>query len=129
MSFVSVFSRILSGRGVGFCQWPFLYLLRRSCIIFPSLCLHNGLYLLIYVCWTIPVSLGWSLLNHGNDIFDVFLDLVVIYFIEYFCFCVHKGNWSVILFHFWLFVWFGSQDSCDLLKWLKQCSFCFSFVK
>jgi hypothetical protein len=30
--------------------------------------------------------------------FDVFLDSVCEYFIEYFCIDVHKGNWSEVLF-------------------------------
>jgi hypothetical protein len=29
--------------------------------------------------------------------FDVFLDLVCKYFIEYFCINIHEGNWFVIL--------------------------------
>ena len=31
-----------------------------------------------------------------DDVFDVFLDLVCKYFIEYFCIYVHKGNWFVM---------------------------------
>jgi hypothetical protein len=33
-----------------------------------------------------------------EDVFDVFLDLVLEYFIDYFSINVHKGNWSEILF-------------------------------
>jgi hypothetical protein len=33
-----------------------------------------------------------------GDVFDVILDLVCEYFIEYFCFNVYNGNWSKILF-------------------------------
>jgi hypothetical protein len=33
-----------------------------------------------------------------DDVFDVVLDLVCEYFIEYFCINFHKGNWSEILF-------------------------------
>ena len=33
-----------------------------------------------------------------DNVFDVFLDSVCKYFIEYFCINVHKGNWSEILF-------------------------------
>jgi hypothetical protein len=32
-----------------------------------------------------------------DDVFDVFLDSVYEYFIEYFCLNFHKGNWSEIL--------------------------------
>jgi hypothetical protein len=33
-----------------------------------------------------------------DDVFDVFLNLVCEYFIEYFCTNVHKRNWSEIFF-------------------------------
>ena len=33
-----------------------------------------------------------------DDLFNVFLDLVCKYFIEYFYMYVHMGNWHVILF-------------------------------
>lgn len=33
-----------------------------------------------------------------DDLFNVFVDLICEYFIEYLCICVHKGNWPVILF-------------------------------
>jgi hypothetical protein len=33
-----------------------------------------------------------------DDVFDVLLDFVCEYSIEYFCINVHKGNWSEILF-------------------------------
>jgi hypothetical protein len=32
-----------------------------------------------------------------NNPFDVFLDLVFEYFIEYFCIDINKGNWSEVL--------------------------------
>jgi hypothetical protein len=33
-----------------------------------------------------------------DNLFDVFLDSVYKYFIEYFCISVHEGKWSVISF-------------------------------
>jgi hypothetical protein len=33
-----------------------------------------------------------------DDVFDVFLDLILEYFIVYFYINVHKGDWSEILF-------------------------------
>jgi hypothetical protein len=33
-----------------------------------------------------------------DNVFNVFLDSVPKYFIEYFCINVHQGNWSEILF-------------------------------
>ena len=41
---------------------------------------------------------GIQILIMVNDVFDVFLDSVCEYFIEYFCISLHKGNWSEILF-------------------------------
>ena len=42
-----------------------------------------------------------------DDCLDVFLDSVIKNFIEYFCFNIHKGNWSeVLLFVCLFFVWF-----------------------
>jgi hypothetical protein len=40
-----------------------------------------------------------------DDLFDVLLDTVCKYFVEYNCFCVHKRNWSVIL---------SVESLCDL---------------
>lgn len=42
-----------------------------------------------------------------DDVFDVFLDSVCKYFIEYFCINVHKGNWFEIFFLGGIFVWLG----------------------
>jgi hypothetical protein len=36
-----------------------------------------------------------------DDLFDMFLDLVCESFIEYFCFDIHKWNWSEVLFLCW----------------------------
>jgi hypothetical protein len=33
-----------------------------------------------------------------NDVFEVFLDFVCKYFIEYFCINVHKRIWSEMIF-------------------------------
>ena len=51
-----------------------------------------------------------------DDLFDVFLDSVCKYFIENFCIYVPKGNWAVILFLCWVFMWLGYQGSCGLVK-------------
>ena len=48
-----------------------------------------------------------------DDCFDVVLDLVSI---EYFCMCVCKGNWPVILFVCGVFMWLVYQDNCGLIR-------------
>jgi hypothetical protein len=42
-----------------------------------------------------------------NNIFDVFLDSLCEYFIQYFCINVYEKNLSVILFLVCFFVWLG----------------------
>ena len=39
-----------------------------------------------------------------NDGVDMFLDSVCNNIIEYFCICIHKGDWSEILFFSWVLV-------------------------
>lgn len=56
----------LPWKGVGFCQRSSLYLKRWACGFPLSVCLYGGFHLSIYMCWTIPVSLGWNLLDHGR---------------------------------------------------------------
>lgn len=52
-------------RGAGFCQRPFLHLIRWDDFYLPvGIC--GGSHLSIYVCWIIAASLGWSLLDHGR---------------------------------------------------------------
>lgn len=58
-------------------------------------CLYGILHLSVYVIWTIPLSLEWSL-NFSS--LDVFLDLFGKYFFRNFYIYVHKENWSIILF-------------------------------
>jgi hypothetical protein len=51
-----------------------------------------------------------------NDHFDLFLDLVVKHFTEYFCIDIHKGNWSEVLFLCWVFVWLGNQHNLGFIE-------------
>jgi hypothetical protein len=74
-------------------RWPCGFCL--SDYLWGRLCLS------IYTCWTIPASLGWSLLGH-DDLSDVFLDLVCKYFTKKFCIYVHKEYWFVLFFFFLL---------------------------
>ena len=56
---------------------------------------------------------------------DVFLDLVCQQFIVLSIFATMfiEGDWPVILFLSNVFVWFGYQGSCSLIKRIWQCSF------
>jgi hypothetical protein len=54
----------------------------------------------IYICCTIHYIWNKSYLIVVNDCLDVLLDLVGKHFIEKFCICVHKGNYSIFLFLF-----------------------------
>ena len=49
--------------------------------------------MLVSVYWTIPASLGWSLLDHGELSFWCVLGLGLQEFFEYFCTNIHEGNW------------------------------------
>jgi hypothetical protein len=51
-----------------------------------------------------------------DDRFDVFLDLVCENFIEHFCFDIHKGNRSKVLFLFGVFVWFRYQSNYGFIE-------------
>jgi hypothetical protein len=42
----------------------------------------------------------------GDHLFNVVPNLVCKYFFENFCFCVHWGNWSIVLFCC-ILIWFG----------------------
>jgi hypothetical protein len=57
-------------------------------------------YKLKYPC--IPFDEAYLILVNG--VFEVFLDSICEYFIEYFCINVHEINWSQVLFHSWFFV-------------------------
>ena len=100
-------SRLLSGREIIFCHKIIWHQMRWSCSFYYSICLYGGLWWQIIICWTIPVSLGWSPLFMVDDGSDVLLDSICQYFIEYFCTNVNEWNWSVILFLSNVFVWFG----------------------
>jgi hypothetical protein len=67
-------------------------------------CFYGGLQLLIL--YIEPSLHFWdeTYLIMMDNLFDVFLDLVFKYFIEYFCICVHKINQSVIVFLCCLYV-------------------------
>jgi hypothetical protein len=59
------FFRAFIMKGVRFCQWLFLHLLRGSCGFCLCFCLYAVLCLWIYEWWTILTSLEWSWLGHG----------------------------------------------------------------
>lgn len=74
-----------------------------------------------HIDWFLHVE--WSLylgdeafLTMMDDLFEMFLDLVCEYFIEYFSIYIHKCNGFVIIFLCRIFVWFGYQSDCGLIK-------------
>ena len=55
-------------------------------------------------------------LDMVDDFSDIFLDSVCQYFIEYFCFVVNQGYWSVVFFLICIFVRLGYQGDCGLVE-------------
>jgi hypothetical protein len=51
-----------------------------------------------------------------NGYFDVFLDSIGKYFIEYFCINVHKRGWSEVLFLCLVFLWSRYKNNCDFIE-------------
>jgi hypothetical protein len=93
---------------------------------FLWVCLCRRLFWWIFIYWTIPASLGWSLLDHG----------------EWSFWCVHgfglpeffMSTFTLILIQdiglkFSVFVWFWYQLNCGFIEWFKLCFFCFYFVE
>ena len=119
--------RLLSWRGVRFCQMFFQHLMRWSCGSFLSVCLYSGLRWRILACWTIPASLRWSLLDHGGQSLWCVLEfgLQVFYWVF-----LHQYLWEKLFCSsLSFFVWFRYQSNCDHIKRIWQCSFCFYYVE
>ena len=76
------------------------------CHIITGVCLEFPGKILGSLMYTIISSLGWCLLDPHGFLFDVFLDYVCQYFIQYFCVNVHQEYWSLILFLSGVFGWF-----------------------
>ena len=80
-----------------------------SCVGFISL---QSVYIINNIDWfsyveIITATLEWGLLDHGEWSFVYVLECGLQVFYWIFCIYVHEWNWSVILFHCWIFVWFG----------------------
>jgi hypothetical protein len=52
-----------------------------------------------------------------DDHFDV-LGFSYEDFIEYYCIDTHKGNWSEVLFHYWIILWLRYHSNCGFLEWI-----------
>lgn len=52
-----------------FCQRPFMYLMRWPCGVCLLEYLGDELHFLIYICWIVYASLGWSLFDHDEELF------------------------------------------------------------
>ena len=76
MFFVFLFSpRHLSWRNVVFCPKIFHHLMIWSCAFYILVYLYGGLHWQIFICWSIPASLGWSQLEYGERWFWFVLGL------------------------------------------------------
>ena len=93
----------------------FGHLMRWSCGVYFSACLHGGLHWQIFICWTIPVSVGWSQFDHGGWWFWCALgfDLLVFYLVF-----LHQCSRVRLVCNSLsnVFLWFGYQDNCSLIK-------------
>lgn len=125
MSFrVLIAQGLLSWKGVAkglFCtQW--------NNPVFLILIYFQSVYMVDYIYWFMCVENVWDevYLIMGDGIFDISLNLVCNFF-ENICFDIHRKNWSVSFFLWWVFLLLGHQCNCGLIKWIGQCFFCFYF--
>jgi len=51
-----------------------------------------------------------------DDHFDVFLGSICENWIQYFYTIIHKGNWSEVLFLYWVFVQFMYKCNCGFIE-------------
>ena len=98
ISLVSLISSgILWWWGTWIYQRAFLHLQRHSCGFHLAICLCAGLHIVIYVYWTIPVSIGQSLLDHSRCSLWCVLGYLLQVFHWVFLYPCSWGNWFVIL--------------------------------
>jgi len=83
----------------------------------------------IFIYWTVLHLRDKAYLVLMDDVFDVFLDSVLKYFIEYFYINVHKRNLPEIFLLCWVFVWFRYQGGYGIIEWVWKFSFCFFLVE
>ena len=57
---------LLSWMGVRVLSKAFSACNESSCGCGLSVCVHGGLCLLLYICWTFSVFVGWSLQDYGT---------------------------------------------------------------
>ena len=112
--------RLLSWRDFVFCQRLYQQLMWWSCLFF-----FQFVYVVEYIDRFSHVEPSLHLwdaadLSKMDDLFDVFFNSVCQYFIEYFSINVHEWAWSVILSLSNVFVWFGYEGKCSLIKKLKM---------
>lgn len=80
-----------------FCQRSFLHLLRWLWNFSPWSHSCHELYLLVNIYWTIPLSLEWSLFEHDEQHFSMFLNWTCQYFVNNFCIYAHQRDWWIVL--------------------------------
>ena len=105
---------------------PFLHLLRWSC----GFCLlFMWCIMLICICWTILMNLGWIPL--GCDVWS-FLCVVgfgLLIFWWEFLHLYHQRYWPVIFFFSGVFFWFWYQSDGGFIECPWECSLLFNFLE
>lgn len=94
-------------------------------VFFQFIYMTDFRWIFVY-CITLE-SLEWSLLIMLDDVFDVFLNFICKYFIEYLCISVHKGVWHYIFFFVQSLCCLGSTVT-GIRAWVWGYYFCFYFV-
>jgi hypothetical protein len=113
--------------------------MEECCILSKTFATYNKMIMwleFVYICrfistyWTIPASLGRSLLDHTEWSFWCILGfgLQEFYWV-FFCIDIHNWNLPEVLCLCWVFVRFGFQSNCSFIEQIKKCSFCFCFVQ
>ena len=113
-----IFPRLQLCRNVEFCQMLSQHLIKGSWVFsFEFVYVMNYIDGFLYIE---PPHHSWdkACLILVDDQFDVFLNSVGKYFMEYFCIDIHKENWSKVFFLCWVFEWCTYQNNCDFIEWI-----------
>ena len=93
-----VSTALLSWMCARFCQGLFQHLMAWPHVLYLSVWLYGGLYCCSLLCWTIPASLEWSLVDHDKCFWWLLRFWFPVFYLV-FCINIHMENWSEILPH------------------------------
>jgi hypothetical protein len=85
-------------------------------------------HLFLCVCWTIPASLGWSQLGHGEWSFWYVVGFSLPSFYWEFLHQCSLRKLAFILLFQCVLVQFWDEYNTGFIEWVGQCSFPFYFV-